>query len=242
MTVRVLVVDDDRDHAESVADLLGLRGHAVTVAYSGEIGLAVFRGSEFDVTMMDVQLPGMNGVQTFFELKKIRPDARIIVMTGFSVEHLLAQVVQDGAVGILAKPFAVNELLAMLERVKPRGLIVVADDDPNVAASLESVLSRNGYSVQIGRTEQDALDTEFAGGINCLILDLRVPMLSGLEAYLRIKEAGRLTLTILVTGYAANEGQAPTQLQPAMEWLLIKPFDPGELMRAIDAVVHDKQL
>jgi len=41
---------------------------------------------------------------------------------------------------------------------------------------------------------------------------------------------------------AANEGQAPTQLQPAMEWLLIKPFDPGELMRAIDAVVHDKQL
>jgi two-component system, NtrC family, response regulator HydG len=206
------------------------------VAYSGETGLAEFRGSEFDVTLMDVQLPGMNGLQTFFELRKIRPDAKIIMMTGFSVEHLLAQAVENGAVDIVHKPFAANELLAALARVKPRGLVVVADHDPDAAASLEPVLKGNGYSVQIGRTAQQALDAASAGGIDCLILDLRKPVLCSLELYLRLKEAGRLIPTILVTGYAASE--TPTRLQPSTEWLLIKPFDPGELLRAVDAGFH----
>ena len=239
MTVRVLIVDDDRDHAESVADLLGMRGHAVTVAYSGETGLAMFRGSEFDVTLMDVQLPGMNGLQTFFELRKIRPDVKIIMMTGFSVEHLLAQAVEDGAVGILHRPFTENEVVAMLERVRPRGLVVVADDDRAVAADLESVLGRQGYSVQIGRTEREALDAVLAGNIDCLILDLHVPMLSSLEVYLRLKEAGRVMRTILVAGYAVTESRTPTH--PVSDWLLIKPFDPALLLRAIESGVRDNQ-
>jgi two-component system response regulator HydG len=239
MTARVLIVDDDRDHAESVADLLGMRGHAVTVAYSGETGLAMFRGSEFDVTLMDVQLPGMNGLQTFFELRKIRPEVKIIMMTGFSVEHLLAQAVEDGAVGILHKPFTENEVVAMLERVRPRGLVVVADDDRAVAADLESVLGRQGYSVQIGRTEREALDAVLAGNIDCLILDLRVPMLSSLEVYLRLKEAGRVMRTILVAGHAVTESRTPTH--PVSDWLLIKPFDPALLLRAIESGVRDNQ-
>jgi two-component system response regulator HydG len=239
MTARVLIVDDDRDHAESVADLLGMRGHAVTVAYSGETGLAMFRGSEFDVTLMDVQLPGMNGLQTFFELRKIRPEVKIIMMTGFSVEHLLAQAVEDGAVGILHKPFTENEVVAMLERVRPRGLVVVADDDRAVATDLESVLGRQGYSVQIGRTEREALDAVLAGNIDCLILDLRVPMLSSLEVYLRLKEAGRVMRTILVAGHAVTESRTPTH--PVSDWLLIKPFDPALLLRAIESGVRDNQ-
>ena len=197
MTARVLVVDDDRDHAESVADLLGMRGHAVTVTYSGEAGLAMFRGSEFDVTLMDVQLPGMNGVQTFFELRKIRPDAKIIMMTGFSIEHLLAQLEEDGAVSLLHKPYAESEFLAMVERAKPRGLVVVADSEPDAADTLKAALVRSGCSVQIGRTEREALAAVSAGG-DCLILDLGGPVLSSLEAYLRLKEAGQVIPTILV--------------------------------------------
>lgn len=240
MTARVLVVDDDRDHAESVADLLGMRGHAVTVAYSGEAGLDMFRNSEFDVTLMDVQLPGMNGVQTFFELSKARPGAKIIMMTGFSVEHLLAQAVEDGAGGLLHRPFADSELMATFERVKPRGLVVVVDDDPDAAVGVKSLLLRNGCSAQIARSEAQAMDAVVAGSVDCLILDLRAPALSGLEVYLRLKKVGRVMRTILVAPHPGNDSRAPTSA--AAEWLLIKPFDPGELLRAIDAVTRDKQV
>ena len=74
-----------------------------------------------------------------------------------------------------------------------------------------------------------------AGGV--LVLDLRTPVLPSLEAYLRLKKAGRVTRTILVAADAGNDRRAGS---PAA-WLLIKPFDPSELLRAIDAMTRDKQ-
>ncbi len=181
MTARILIIDDDRDHADSVGDVLVARGYQVEIAHSGEAGVDRFRQADYDVTLMDVKLPGMNGLETLFEFRRIRPDPKIIMMTGFSVEHLLAQAIEDGALGVLHKPFAVADLLAMLERAKPRGLVVVADDDPDFATSIAPVLERNGYSVQVARTGQEALEKAQIDGIGCLILDLRMPVMSGLE-------------------------------------------------------------
>jgi DNA-binding response OmpR family regulator len=233
--VRVLIVEDDRDHAESLADVLSMRGYAVEVAESGEIGVERFRAHNFDITLMDVKLPGMNGVETFFEFRKIKPDAKIIMMTGYSLEQLIAQALDNGALGVLRKPFAVNELLDMLERLRPRGMILVADDDPDFASSVEPVLTRHGYSVHVARTGQEAL--ERADSCNCLVLDLRLPVFSGLEVYLQLKQAGRRIPIILVTGYADEERQALARLLPVTEGLLIKPFDPAKLLEAIEAAL-----
>jgi CheY-like chemotaxis protein len=235
MKGRVFIVDDDRDHAESIADVLEQRGYAVEVATSGEEGARRFREATFDLVLMDVKLPGMNGVETFAEFRKIRPDARVVMMTGFSVEQLLAQAVEDGALGVLRKPFPIADLLDLLERVKPRGLVLVADDDPDFADSIVPVLRRHGYSVRIARTGEEALSA--AEGANCLVLDLKMPVLSGIEVYLRLKEAGRAVPTIMVTAYADAERDALARLDPAHGGLLIKPFDPADLLRAIDAAL-----
>src|ERR1700730_5712515 len=188
MTAWVLIVDDDRDHAESVADVLEMRGYAIEVAVTGEEGIARFRERDFDVVLMDVKLPGMNGVETFAEFKRIRPTARVLMMTGFSVEELVAEAVGNGALGVLHKPFAIAELLAPLERGKPRGMVLVADDDPDFADSIEPILKRNGYVVEIARNGREALEKASAPGITCLILDLRMPLLTGLEVYLKLHE------------------------------------------------------
>src|SRR5260370_22214654 len=84
---RVLVVDDDCDHAESLGDVIELRGHAAQLAYSGEEAIEYFRAGDFDFVLLDVKLPGINGVDTFLEMKKIRPTAQVMMMTGYSVEH-----------------------------------------------------------------------------------------------------------------------------------------------------------
>ena len=89
MAKHVLVVDDDRDHAESVAEILEMRGHRVELAYTGEQAIVRFCEADFDMVLMDVKLPGMNGVQTFFEFRRLRADARVLMMTGYSVEQLL---------------------------------------------------------------------------------------------------------------------------------------------------------
>ena len=70
MIGRILVVDDDKDHAESIADLLNWRGYGVEAAHSGEDALELFARRPFDLTILDVKLPGINGVETFFRLRK----------------------------------------------------------------------------------------------------------------------------------------------------------------------------
>jgi two-component system, NtrC family, response regulator HydG len=240
MIGRVFIIDDDLDHAESIGDLLEQRGYEVEVAVSGEEGARRFREAEFDLVLMDMKLPGMNGVETFAEFKKIRPDAQVLMMTGYSVEQLLAQAVQNGALGVLRKPFAIADLLDVLDNIKPRGLVLVADDDPDFAASLEPVLRRHGYSVKVARTGQEALDQVATSGVNCLILDLKMPVLSGMEVYLRLKETGRAIPTILVTAFAQDEGDVISSLRPVTEGLLIKPFDPAELLNAIDTAIAGK--
>ena len=234
MILRVLIVDDDQDHAESVADILELRGYAVELAASGEEGVARFRESDFHIVLMDVKLPGMNGIETFAEFRRIRPGARVLMMTGFSVEALVAEAVGNGALGVLRKPFAIAELLDALERVKPRGMVLVADDDPAFADSIEPVLRQSGYVVEIARNGQEALEKAAAPGLTCLILDLRLPLLSGLEVYLKLKEAGTPAPTVFVTGYADDGSEALREATGFGRGLLLKPFDPADLLRAVE--------
>jgi two-component system response regulator HydG len=121
MNYRIFIVDDDRDHAESIADILAMHGHDVDMAFSGEEAVRRFGEREFDVTLMDVKLPGINGVEAFFELRRQRADAQIIMMTGFSVEQLLAQAVLAGARGVLYKPLAVPDLLRAIDGIDRPG-------------------------------------------------------------------------------------------------------------------------
>lgn len=119
MSRRILIVDDDRDNAESIADILAMHGHEVELAFTGEEAIRRFAERAFDLTLMDVKLPGINGVEAFFDLRRQRADAQIIMMTGFSVERLLANALLSGACGILHKPFAVSDLLNKIAQVGP---------------------------------------------------------------------------------------------------------------------------
>jgi DNA-binding response OmpR family regulator len=241
MTMRVFIIDDDRDHAESVADVLGMRGFETELAFSGEAGLARFREADFDIVFMDVKLPGMNGVETFFEFRKLKPSVKVMLMTGFSLEQLVAQAVENGALGVLRKPFEVRELLDVLDQVKPRGMVLIADDDPEFAASLEPVLTQHGYRVCIARSGEEALALASQEGVTCLILDVRMPVLSGIEVYLRLKEAGRAVPTVFITGFPGERAVALTRMkQGTGQDVLLKPFDPNDLLAAIEAAMAGK--
>ena len=118
MSCRIFIVDDDVDHAESIADILALHGHQVEMAHTGEDAVKRYAQGPFDVTLMDVKLPGMNGVEAFFELRRLHADAAVIMMTGFSLEQLLSQALLSGAGGVLHKPFEVNDLLRAIAKIE----------------------------------------------------------------------------------------------------------------------------
>jgi two-component system, NtrC family, response regulator HydG len=234
-TAAVLIVDDDRDLAESLADVIEARGYVVELAGSGEEAVECFRRRDFDIVFTDVKLPGMNGVECLFAFRRIKPDAKVVMMTGFSVEQLLTQAVENGALGVLHKPFAIPDILAMLERIKPAGIIVIADDDPDFVDSIEPVLRGAGYRVLVARDGGDAVARVAAGGIDLLILDLGLPVLSGLDVYRRLKELGKSVPTIVVTGRAHEDCLGGDDLRAIAERFLLKPLDPAHLLSVVTA-------
>ena len=239
--LRVFIVDDDQDFAESLAMLLEGRGHHVELAFSGEEAVEKFRRQDFDITFMDVRLPGKNGTESFLEIRKFKPSARVVMMTGYSVEQLLEQAVEHGAWGVLNKPIDVHQLLEMLERIKPDGILIV-DDDVDFVESITYLLADEGYTVFVATNGKEAIKRIRSSGVDILILDLRLPILSGLETYLELKRIGRAVPTLIVTAYFDEYTDDVNRLRSlSVSGILRKPFDPRDLLDAVDHLARTRE-
>ena len=237
--LNIFIVDDDTDFAESLADIFELEGHKCELAHDGETAIKRLRESDYDLTFMDVKLPGKNGVESFLDIRKMKPDARVIMMTGYSVEELLDQATENGAWGILHKPLNTDEVLEIIKKTVPPG-ILIADDDPDFVNNLEDVLENYGYTVYKAKDGKEAIARIQEKHVDILILDLRMPILNGLETFLLLKEKGVTLPTIIVTAYADVEADTIETLKEyCVNGILRKPFDPENLISILNDLVDD---
>jgi len=235
--LRVLVVDDDWDFAETIEDILTGWGHDVTVAHDGEQAVRLFNERAFDLCFMDIKLPGANGVDCFLEIRRFRPRARVVLMTGYGVEDLLARAVAGGALAVLHKPVAVEDLLGAVEKAGVRGVVLVVDDDSDLADSLTEALQVAGYSTLVAPDGDRALEEVRSHAVDAMILDLRLPARSGLDVCRELKRAGLAVPTVIITGYAQEEAAALDILRTLdVRGVMAKPVDLRALLRVVDEV------
>ncbi len=116
----VLVVDDDAAILDMVQDLLTDVGFAVQVASSAEDALTCASEHEFDAVLTDIQMPGKDGLELLAELRALRPDTPVVLMTAFGTIRAAVTAMRAGALDYVTKPFEAEELLAALERALER--------------------------------------------------------------------------------------------------------------------------
>jgi DNA-binding response OmpR family regulator len=114
----ILVLDDNVDVAQGLAEILELSGYKVTLAHNGQNAVLAFDNTNFDLGIFDIRMPGMNGVQAFLEIKRRHPDAHIIMMSGYADQELIDSALSNGALGLLPKPFEPEELLSRVEKLR----------------------------------------------------------------------------------------------------------------------------
>jgi CheY-like chemotaxis protein len=231
----ILVVDDDMDNAMSLAELFEMEGHRVQAVHSGEAAIEAYKTAQFDIAFMDVMMPGKNGVESFLEIKKLQPDAKVYMMTGYSVEQLLQQAIENGAMGVLSKPLSTAKVLAVLQDVHPAGIVLIAEDDPDFGPELKQLIESTGMQCELVQNGRDALAKVMAGGVDILILDLKMPLIDGVEVYAQLKEAGRTVKTIIITGNGAEYANTFDAIKDvAITGILNKPFDPMLLLDRLE--------
>ena len=115
--VSILVVDDNNDLAEGMSDLLDTLGYHVAVANDGFAAVSLVEKDSFDIALMDIKMPGMNGVDAFKKIKEINPRIEVIMMTGYSDEELIKEALLEGACEVMSKPIEIDRLLVLIEDI-----------------------------------------------------------------------------------------------------------------------------
>ena len=122
---KVLIVEDDPDFAESLMIAIGVRNCHVDIARTGEEAISKFQSLCYDITFMDIKLPGKNGVESLAEIRNFCPAAHVVMMTGFSEASLLDKARQAGAVDILRKPFRLKEMFGHIDKLQQESSPIV---------------------------------------------------------------------------------------------------------------------
>ena len=232
-SLRILVVDDDIDNAQSLAELFDLEGHEAMVVHSGEAAIAAHMAQHFDLAFMDVMMPGLNGVESFLQIRKMRPQAKVFMMTGYSVEELLKQAVDQGALGVLNKPMDVEAILTMVNDVGSQGLMVAPAFGANYSQSLQQVISNSGIQCRILNDIHEAPPTGASNEV--LILDLKTPLIDsvGVCKGMRSKAASQPTIIVTPQSSQAHIGYEALR-DMAVTGILNKPFDPMDLLDRLE--------
>jgi len=113
----ILIVDDDASTRTIVSFILKHKGYSVTMVGRGEEAVEEVMRRPFRVTLMDIRMPGINGLAAFRRIREIRRGAAVIMMTAYAVEDLVRAALQEGACGILYKPLDIDRMLCLIERV-----------------------------------------------------------------------------------------------------------------------------
>ncbi len=230
----VLVVDDDRDLASGIADMVEAEGHRAVPAGSGEAALEAARERAFDMIFLDIKLPGMTGIDALRELRETQGRARVVLMTGYRLDNLLAQVVTSGGIEVLKGPVAAFRMLQHLRDVGPGGIVLLVAENESLGASLEEFLTGQGLRARLARTGEAAAESAANAGLDVLILDLQRPISRMLEVYLALQDLGPAVTVVMIASPLENGKPIVNPLRSiSVTGCLFKPFNPADLLQAV---------
>lgn len=231
---KLLIVDDNADLAEGLQVLLEDEDFEVNVAASGEQAISIADAVAFDIALIDVQLPGINGIEVAMEIRSKKPDTATILMSGFRIEQIISKALHEDKVTVLRRDTDSERNISVLKDLGDTDIILVADHDPETVIRVEQLLGNLKFKVLVARNGPQAFEQVPDEKPDVLILNLNLPVINGLEIYLQLQKLGYFLPTIIITGYKPLENEPNDPLHSySVTGFLFKPFKPEHLLDSI---------
>ena len=120
MNARILLVDDEAEFVDALAERLTIRDYDVTTALSGEEAVEKVKQYNFDVIFLDVRMPGMDGLEVLREVRNLKPLTEVIMLTGHATVETAIEGMKNGAFDFLMKPCETEALTEKIEKAVER--------------------------------------------------------------------------------------------------------------------------
>ncbi len=113
--VSILIVDDEVGMCETLLDILEDIGYQTAIAVDGYEAIEKVKERTFDAIFTDVKMPGMDGIDTFKEIRKIHPEAVVVMMTAYAVDDRLREAMRAGAYSVIHKPLDIGKMIGLIQ-------------------------------------------------------------------------------------------------------------------------------
>ena len=240
--LKILVVDDNEEFCQNVRDIVELRSYEVSIAYDGYQALEMVENNGFDVALMDVRMPVMDGVTTFRKIKQIAPQIPVVMVTAYAMEQLVGEVLREGAFGFLKKPLDFERLFGIFENAVYKGtLVLVVDGERELCNSLEQALGCRGHKVVAASDEYEAIDSVWESAFDVVLVDTESTDINRLDACQTIQDI-RPEIVIIILNESGNDLNRPVKnmIEGRKFTCLEKPIDMEALVVLVEKITEKK--
>jgi CheY-like chemotaxis protein len=238
----ILVVDDEVDTCHNLKDILTDLGYQVDTAYNGPSALELARKKHYDVALLDLKMPGMDGLTLYRELRKLRSETVAIVVSAYASKDTAEEALAAGAWQVLPKPVDFPRLLHFVDEALGQPLVMVVDDDPDLCENLWDLLRERGYRVSIAHNEDEASERLKGRTFHVVLIDLKLPSGDGSKVFRLVRETNPQARTVVITGHRSEMSQLVQRvIAEGADAVCYKPFDVPQLLSTLDELAAKKE-
>ena len=234
----VLVVDDQRGMRLTLAGIIEDLGYQVTEVEDGYQAIRAASKTAFDLIFMDIEMRGIDGVETYREIKKRRPDSTVVMMTAFAVESLIKGAIKEGAFSVVYKPFDPKKVVEVIEAALRPLTVLVVDGRSSDRAELSAILGGKGYSVAEASGGDEAIRMAKLSHYDIVLMDAEMPGKNGFAATREIHGIDAGTKVIYTTSVPLD-GSRGAGLEDARA-VVRKPIDAADMLAVVARVAMEK--
>lgn len=232
---RILVVDDDPDICRNLSDILTDLGYRVDFAFDGASALELVRRAPYDLALLDLKMPGMDGIALHREIKKRRAGTVSLLVTAFASPEAAAEALAAGAWKVVSKPVDFRKLLEFVDEALGQPLVLVVDDDHDLCANLWDLFRERGYRVCLAHDGREAAEKLEESTFKVVLIDMRIPDGDGSVVFRAVRQANPQARTILITGCRSEMDQLIDRMvAEGADAVCYKPFHLPELLQELE--------
>jgi CheY-like chemotaxis protein len=238
----ILVVDDDVDTCRNLSDILTDLGYRVDCAHDGPSALELVREKCYDVALLDLKMPGMDGLELYREIRRLGAGTVALLVTAYASPAAAEQALKAGAWQVLSKPVDFPRLLGLVDEALSQPLVLVVDDDRDLCVNLWDLFRERGYRVALAHTANEAAGQIGYANFKVVLIDMRMPDGDGGEVFRRVRAANPQARTLLITGYRSEADDLVARvLAEGADAVCYKPFDVRRLLDTLKELVGPRE-
>jgi DNA-binding NtrC family response regulator len=238
----ILVVDDEKDTCSNLQDILTDLGYKVDTAYDGPSALALVEKKPYDVALLDLRMPGMDGLELYRRIKMLRSGTVAIIVTAYAASDTAQEAHAAGAWRILPKPVDFPKLMGLVEEAIGQPLVMVVDDDRDLCDALWDLLRDRGFRVCVAHSLEQAEVRLRGRDHKVVLIDLKLPEADGSEVFRLVRETTPTARTILITGFRSELEQIVERVvSEGADAVCYKPFDVGHLLTTVKELANGER-